>query len=136
TGRRSEAAIAASPRGTSRPRPARRPAPVARAGRPRTPGRTRPWPERPAHRFSSWILPSHYAAGAEVGFTPSADTASRVRQLATPRRGEGERMKRHRAAVLAALLAAGQVMPASASSHREAPLISQDPTADNTDVYA
>ncbi|MBW3614212.1 MAG: DUF4331 domain-containing protein, partial [Actinobacteria bacterium] len=25
--------------------------------------------------------------------------------------------------------------PASASSHREAPLISQDPTADNTDVY-
>src|SRR5205823_5830101 len=41
--------------------------------------------------------------------------------------GEGERMKRHRAAVLAALLAAGQVMPASASSHREAPLISQDP---------
>jgi hypothetical protein len=26
--------------------------------------------------------------------------------------------------------------PASASSHREAPLISQDPTADNTDLYA
>ena len=27
-------------------------------------------------------------------------------------------------------------MPGSASSHREAPLISQDPLADNTDVYA
>jgi len=29
-----------------------------------------------------------------------------------------------------------QMLPGSASSHREAPLISQDPTADNTDVYA
>src|SRR5437773_1611984 len=27
-------------------------------------------------------------------------------------------------------------VPAGASSHREAPLISQDPTADNTDLYA
>jgi hypothetical protein len=26
--------------------------------------------------------------------------------------------------------------PADASSHREAPMISQDPTADNTDLYA
>jgi len=32
------------------------------------------------------------------------------------------------------LLAAA--LPAGASSHREAPLISQDPNADNTDVYA
>ena len=29
-----------------------------------------------------------------------------------------------------------QMVPGTASSHREAPLISQDPTADNTDVYA
>src|SRR5262245_31998283 len=29
-----------------------------------------------------------------------------------------------------------QMVPGKASSHREAPLISQDPTADNTDVYA
>src|SRR5262245_63004406 len=28
------------------------------------------------------------------------------------------------------------MVPGTASSHREAPLISQDPTADNTDVYA
>jgi hypothetical protein len=36
-----------------------------------------------------------------------------------------------------AALAAGQFAPTgSASSHREAPLISQDPTADNTDLYA
>ena len=28
------------------------------------------------------------------------------------------------------------MMPGSASSHREAPLISKDPGADNTDVYA
>ena len=33
----------------------------------------------------------------------------------------------------AALLLAG---PASASSHREAPAISSDPAADNTDLYA
>ena len=28
------------------------------------------------------------------------------------------------------------MLPIAASSHREAPLISQDPLADNTDVYA
>ncbi len=33
-------------------------------------------------------------------------------------------------------LAAGLVMPILGSSHREAPLISEDPVADNTDVYA
>jgi uncharacterized protein DUF4331 len=33
-------------------------------------------------------------------------------------------------------LVALQLVPGSASSHREAPLISQDPTADNTDLYA
>ena len=39
--------------------------------------------------------------------------------------------------VTAALLAAGiYFSPLGASSHREAPLISQDPLADNTDVYA
>src|SRR5262245_37119936 len=42
---------------------------------------------------------------------------------------------------LAVLAAAGLasvrfIQPAQASSHREAPLISQDPVADNTDVYA
>ena len=30
----------------------------------------------------------------------------------------------------------GSPHSATASSHREAPLISQDPTADNTDLYA
>src|SRR5438445_9929146 len=44
------------------------------------------------------------------------------------------------AAAGATLLAlfAGRLAPSSssASSHREAPLISQDPTADNTDLYA
>ena len=39
-------------------------------------------------------------------------------------------------AVLTALLVSIAMAPARASSHREAPLISQDPTADNTDVYA
>ena len=38
-------------------------------------------------------------------------------------------------AAVAALVGV-QMAPGSASSHREAPLISQDPTADNTDVYA
>src|SRR5512136_2738500 len=37
---------------------------------------------------------------------------------------------------LFAVILAGLVGSASASSHREAPLISQDPTADNTDLYA
>src|SRR5438067_11326974 len=40
-------------------------------------------------------------------------------------------------AVAALALARGPAPQASrASSHREAPLISQDPTADNTDTYA
>jgi hypothetical protein len=38
--------------------------------------------------------------------------------------------------LFAALLIGGTLMPTRASSHREAPLISQDPLADNTDVYA
>ena len=45
------------------------------------------------------------------------------------------------AAALAGLAAVaatrgGSPSAAGASSHREAPLISQDPTADNTDIYA
>lgn len=40
------------------------------------------------------------------------------------------------AAVCSAALATALYLPGSASSHREAPLISQDPLADNTDVYA
>ena len=40
------------------------------------------------------------------------------------------------AASAAALLRAPQPEAGTASSHREAPLISEDPTADNTDVYA
>src|SRR5213596_2026655 len=41
-------------------------------------------------------------------------------------------------AVLAALFAARVAgpEPGNASSHREAPLISEDPSADNTDLYA
>src|SRR5947208_7661991 len=37
---------------------------------------------------------------------------------------------------LVASIAAWQIVPGGASSHREAPLISQDPMADNTDLYA
>jgi hypothetical protein len=40
------------------------------------------------------------------------------------------------AAVLALVAAGVVIVPTKASSHREAPLISQDPLADNTDVYA
>ena len=39
-------------------------------------------------------------------------------------------------ALLGAGLALSTLVPSGASSHREAPLISQDPVADNTDVYA
>lgn len=50
-------------------------------------------------------------------------------------------MRRNRwlvAVVAAGLLGAvgAHITPVSASSHREAPMISQDPTADNTDLYA
>ncbi len=34
------------------------------------------------------------------------------------------------------LVSTGRLQPTQASSHREAPLITEDPTADNTDVYA
>jgi hypothetical protein len=40
------------------------------------------------------------------------------------------------AVVAAALVGAAGPQIASASSHREAPLIGDDPAADNTDVYA
>jgi hypothetical protein len=40
------------------------------------------------------------------------------------------------AAVVAVATRGGGPQAASASSHREAPLVSQDPTADNTDLYA
>src|SRR5436189_6302065 len=40
------------------------------------------------------------------------------------------------AAVVAAVALRGGPSSAQASSHREAPLIAQDPPADNTDVYA
>ncbi len=45
-------------------------------------------------------------------------------------------MKKTAALVLALAVAGYWMMPTRASSHREAPLISQDPLADNTDVYA
>jgi hypothetical protein len=40
------------------------------------------------------------------------------------------------AAVLALIAVVSTIVPSGASSHREAPLISQDPVADNTDTYA
>lgn len=50
------------------------------------------------------------------------------------------KLSRYRKLRWGALLGAGltlaTVVPGGASSHREAPLISQDPVADNTDVYA
>ena len=45
-------------------------------------------------------------------------------------------MQRTVAASLCVMLAFLWIVPGRASSHREAPLISQDPLADNTDVYA
>ncbi len=38
--------------------------------------------------------------------------------------------------LIAAMLFVGMILPVEASSHREAPLITADPLADNTDVYA
>src|SRR3954452_24474699 len=50
------------------------------------------------------------------------------------------RFRRLRTLLLIPLLGVGLLfaglLPSSASSHREAPLISEDPLADNTDVYA
>lgn len=53
----------------------------------------------------------------------------RLTTAARARRGEI-------AALVAIFVMAWALMPGHASSHREAPLIAQDPMADNTDVYA
>lgn len=45
-------------------------------------------------------------------------------------------MRNHILGATAIFLVALVMMPAQASSHREAPLLAQDPMADNTDVYA
>ena len=45
-------------------------------------------------------------------------------------------MNRIACAAMVVLVAIAAMSPTRASSHREAPLISQDPLADNTDVYA
>ena len=56
----------------------------------------------------------------------------------TPSRTEAPRRRRRLAfgAGLGAAALAGSLVTADASSHREAPLITEDPVADNTDVYA
>src|SRR5215472_981479 len=46
------------------------------------------------------------------------------------------RMKKLILCVAVLALVVFQMLSGRASSHREAPLISQDPTADNTDLYA
>src|SRR4029077_17931322 len=49
----------------------------------------------------------------------------------------GENMRKSLYFLMMAVLIGGFfMMPGQASSHREAPLISNDPQADNTDVYA
>ena len=53
----------------------------------------------------------------------------RLTKAARARRGEI-------ASLVAIFVMAWALMPGHASSHREAPLIAQDPMADNTDVYA
>jgi hypothetical protein len=53
-----------------------------------------------------------------------------------PNYGGRCRVKRTLLVVLATWFVSLQVMSTNASSHREAPLISNDPQADNTDVYA
>ena len=45
-------------------------------------------------------------------------------------------MRNHILGITAIFLVALVMMPAQASSHREAPLLAQDPMADNTDTYA
>src|SRR5206468_471038 len=52
------------------------------------------------------------------------------------RRTRSDGMNRVAGCALGAGLVLGTVFLALASSHREAPLISSDPLADNTDVYA
>ena len=45
-------------------------------------------------------------------------------------------MRKNFVIALALVVAGACLVPLRASSHREAPLISADPLADNTDVYA
>jgi hypothetical protein len=55
--------------------------------------------------------------------------------VALPERGEAVRTSLYFLRLVVSLVGY-QMMPGRASSHREAPLISNDPQADNTDVYA
>src|SRR6185437_11300504 len=76
----------------------------------------------------------------------SADTTARTANPTGRLKGAWRTMRKLAvlllaAAALAALVAAltsrgGSPATAQASSHREAPLISEDPSADNTDTYA
>src|SRR5438445_5462215 len=86
-------------------------------------------------------------AGAAACSCPTGprDRANERRHRNATQKGEGQ-VRRYAIALLAlaalAALAAGVATrgggprAAQASSHREAPLIAQDPTADNTDLYA
>src|SRR5262245_49387507 len=65
--------------------------------------------------------------------TPSVEP---TRFRCRPSRGGRCRVKRMMLAVLAMSFVSFQMITTRASSHREAPLISSDPQADNTDVYA
>ncbi len=57
--------------------------------------------------------------------------------MATPARSARPRIPRAALGLgLATTMALAVLVPASGSSHREAPLITEDPAADNTDVYA
>src|SRR5947207_15901679 len=75
----------------------------------------------------------------------SRTTATPKTSTDRPSRKEPHRMRKHWAFILLAVVGAvltalfvARLGPGSsnASSHREAPLISEDPTADNTDLYA
>ena len=73
------------------------------------------------------LRPSGEQAHLDVGKGAADEEGNRI---ARPRG------RRSRAAAVAAMFAGHGPSSASASSHSEAPLISQDPRADNTDLYA
>src|SRR5205807_8367810 len=98
-----------------------------------------------AHSPTSWPPSPHWARTG--GSSASRATGGDARELLTRSSSEllngTERsclMSRYLRLLLIPLLGVGLllagVLPTHASSHREAPLISEDPVADDTDVYA
>src|SRR4051794_34406489 len=91
-----------------------------------------------AHRANARVVDRTSAEGAPVTTDPTTPMTAKGTPVTTSKPTRRRRLLAvaGTGAVLAATTAALAPTTAQASSHREAPLISGDPRADNTDTYA